>query len=156
MTLPHVTLVVPARYASSRFPGKPLAELRGASGISRSLIERSWRAATGVKGVARVLVATDDRRIADAAAGFGAEVMMTSANCRNGTERCAEVAAATPDTGIIVNLQGDAPLTPPWFVEALIAAMSAGEQIQVATPVLRCNGAALNGFLEDRSKEQAA
>jgi 3-deoxy-manno-octulosonate cytidylyltransferase (CMP-KDO synthetase) len=146
-----VLLVIPARYASTRYPGKPLAELRGATGEPRSLIRRSWDAARSVPGVDRVVVATDDDRIADAAAGFGAEVAMTPDTCRNGTERCAVVADRYgPDHDVVVNLQGDAPLTPPWFVSALIEAMRADPARQVATPVLRCDAPALAGFLEDR------
>jgi 3-deoxy-manno-octulosonate cytidylyltransferase (CMP-KDO synthetase) len=82
-----VICVIPARYASQRFPGKPLAMLTGATGVSQSLIERSWRAAEGVNAFDAVYVATDDDRIAEAARGFGAEVLMTSEACRNGTER---------------------------------------------------------------------
>ena len=89
-----VLIVIPARYASSRYPGKPLAELKGATGVSRSLIERSWRAACEVGGVDRVVVATDDDRIREVSEGFGAEVVMTSTNCLNGTERCTEAHAA--------------------------------------------------------------
>jgi 3-deoxy-manno-octulosonate cytidylyltransferase (CMP-KDO synthetase) len=146
-----VLLVIPARYASTRYPGKPLAELRGATGQARSLIRRSWDAAMAVPGVDRVVVATDDDRIADAAEGFGAEVAMTPDTCRNGTERCAVVAAELGDGfDVVVNLQGDAPLTPPWFVSALIDAMNADPARQVATPVLRCDADALAGFIEDR------
>lgn len=146
-----VLLVIPARYASSRYPGKPLVELRGATGEPRSLIRRTWDTAQEVPGVDRVLVATDDARIASAAEGFGAEVMMTSTSCRNGTERCAEVARRLDgDWDVIVNLQGDAPLTPPWFVSALVETMQAESECQVATPVLRCDADALAGFLEDR------
>ena len=145
-----VQIVIPARYASTRYPGKPLVELRGASGAGRSLIRRSWDAAMAVKGVDRVVVATDDARIADAATGFGAEVAMTPTSCRNGTERCAVVAEGLGAGDIVVNLQGDAPLTPPWFIEALVAELTADETRQVVTPVLRCDAAALDGFLEDR------
>ncbi|PPB82520.1 3-deoxy-manno-octulosonate cytidylyltransferase (CMP-KDO synthetase) [Albidovulum inexpectatum] len=146
-----VLIVIPARHASSRYPGKPLVELRGAGGEARSLIRRSWEAARAVSGVDRVVVATDDARIRDHVAAFGGEVVMTSPDCRNGTERCAE-AHATLGGGydIVVNLQGDAPLTPHWFVEDLIAGLRANPQAELATPVLRCDGRALNGFLEDR------
>lgn len=146
-----VTIVIPARYASSRYPGKPLVLLKGATGESRSLIERSWLAAKAVSGVDRVVIATDDDRIKMASEAFGAEVVMTSSNCFNGTERCAD---ALPALGskpeIIVNLQGDAPLTPSWFVEDLITGLRAAPDAACATPVLRCDGWALNGFLEDR------
>lgn len=104
-----------------------------------------------VSGVDRVVVATDDDRIKVACEAFGAEVVMTSENCQNGTERCAETLMAL-DGGydVIVNLQGDAPLTPAWFIEDLVRELRAAPAAGVATPVLRCDGATLNGFLEDR------
>jgi 3-deoxy-manno-octulosonate cytidylyltransferase (CMP-KDO synthetase) len=146
-----VLVVIPARYASTRYPGKPLAELTGATGEKRSLIRRSWEAARSVTGIDRVVVATDDDRIADAARVFGAEVVMTSDCWRNGTERCAEVSRSFGDAyDIVVNLQGDAPLTPPWFVEDLIAGLRAAPTADIATPVLRCNGEMLAGLLADR------
>lgn len=103
-----------------------------------------------VRGIDRVVVATDDDRIADHARAFGAEVVMTSSDARNGTERVAEVATHLPGFDVIVNLQGDAPLTPPWFVEDLVAGLAADSQADIATPVLRCDGAALSGFRADR------
>lgn len=146
-----VLIAIPARYASSRYPGKPLVPLTGAGGAAQSLIERSWRAARAVRGVDRVVVATDDDRIREAAEQFGAEVVMTSPDCANGTERCAEAHAALGGGfDIVVNLQGDAPLTPPWFVEALIAGLRAAPEAEIATPVLRCDGEALAGLLADR------
>ncbi len=144
-----VLIAIPARYASTRYPGKPLVVLRGPDG-EKTLIRRSWDAAMAVRGVDRVVVATDDKRIADHAAGFGAEVVMTSSDCLNGTERCAEVAAKLPGHEMVVNLQGDAPLTPAWFIEDLIAGLRADAGADIATPVLRCDGRALNGFLADR------
>lgn len=144
-------IVIPARFASTRYPGKPLVAVRGATGVAKTLVHRAWDAARSVAGDHRVVVATDDARIAAAAEGFGAEVAMTSPDCQNGTERCAEVAADAAAQEVVVNLQGDAPLTPPWFVEALIAAM-ADPDVAVATPVLRCDAAALNGFLQDRAE----
>lgn len=147
----RVLIVIPARYASTRFPGKPLVSLRGSGGHARTLIHRSWDAAMAVRGVALTIVATDDERIAQAARGFGAEVAMTSSGCRNGTERCAEaLAGLAAHFDIVVNLQGDAPLTPPWFVEELVRALAERPEMDVATPVLRTQGDALNGFLEDR------
>ena len=145
-----VLIAIPARYASTRYPGKPLVTLRGADGVAKTLIQRSWEAAMAVRGASRVVVATDDERIRAAAEGFGAEVVMTSSACQNGTERCAEVAAQMPGHDIVVNLQGDAPLTPAWFVEDLVAGLRADPIAEVATPVLRCDGRALNGFLADR------
>lgn len=146
-----VLIAIPARFSSTRYPGKPLVPLTGAAGEARSLVRRSWEAARAVGGSPRVVVATDDARIRDHAEGFGAEVVMTSAQHRNGTERVAE-AAALLGGGFeaVVNLQGDAPLTPPWFVEALVEALRARPEVAVATPVLRMEGAALAGFREDR------
>jgi 3-deoxy-manno-octulosonate cytidylyltransferase (CMP-KDO synthetase) len=150
MTADPVMIVIPARYASTRYPGKPLVALRGATGQAMTLIERSWRAAMAVRGADSVVVATDDDRIASHARSFGADVAMTSTTCQNGTERCAEVLDQRPGAGIVVNLQGDAPLTPPWFVEDLVAGLRAAPDMHVATPVLRTDAAALDGFRSDR------
>jgi 3-deoxy-manno-octulosonate cytidylyltransferase (CMP-KDO synthetase) len=144
-----VLIAIPARYASTRYPGKPLVSLKGPDG-DKTLIRRSWEAAMAVRGVSRVVVATDDARIRDHAEAFGAEVVMTSTSCQNGTERCAEVAQQLPGFEIIVNLQGDAPLTPAWFVEDLVAGLRADPAADIATPVLRCDGRAVAGFLADR------
>lgn len=146
-----VLIAIPARFASTRYPGKPLVPLAGATGEARSLLRRSWEAARAVGGSPRVVVATDDERIREHAEGFGAEVAMTSSEHRNGTERVAEAAAILGGGfEVVVNLQGDAPLTPPWFVEALVEALRARPGMGVATPVLRMDGAALQGFREDR------
>lgn len=146
-----VLIVIPARYASTRYPGKPLVELRGASGEAKSLIRRSWDAACDVAGIDEVVVATDDERIAHTSQGFGAAVVMTSTTCQNGTERCAETLQTLGgEFDIVVNLQGDAPLTPAWFIEDLVQGLRDNPHADVATPVLRADGRALNGFLQDR------
>ena len=75
---------------------------------------------------------------------------MTSSDARNGTERCAEVAEKLPGFDVVVNLQGDAPLTPAWFVQDLVAGLAADPMADIATPVLRCDGRAVAGFLADR------
>lgn len=144
-------IIIPARYASTRYPGKPLVELRDRTGVSKSLIQRSWETAKQVKNIDAIYVATDDDRIADAARAFGAEVVMTSTTARNGTERCAEVVDKLGlSDDIAVNLQGDAPLTPPWFVEELVESLLAAPQFEVATPVLRCDAETYRNFVEDR------
>jgi len=144
-----VVVFIPARYASSRYPGKPLVELTGATGQKKTLIQRAWEAAKAVSGVNRVYVLTDDDRIAEAARGFGADVLMTGEEARNGSERCAEgLAQLDDDPDVVVNLQGDAPLTPAWFVEALIAAMRPG--VEMATPVVKCDAETLTNFVTDR------
>ena len=147
----RAVIFIPARYQSTRFPGKPLQHLKGATGISKSLIERSWDAAKQVSGVTQVFVLTDDARIADAANGFGAHVLMTSSTCRNGTERCAEAVSQLTDVpDVVVNLQGDAPLTPPHYVEALLQDMAQDPSVQMATPVLRTERDHLGKLQADR------
>lgn len=133
----NTVILIPARYQSSRYPGKPLVELKGASGIGKPLIQRSVEAARRVSGVSGVFVTTDDERIADACAGFGVGVIMTSPECRNGTERCAEALNSLHGPDLVVNFQGDALLTPPHFVEALIERMGADSDALVATPAMR-------------------
>lgn len=142
-------VMIPARYASTRYPGKPLAALRQKDGSTKTLIQMTWEAALQVCGVDAVHVVTDDDRIKEAAEAFGASVLMTSPEAANGTERCAE-ALARVDADLVVNLQGDAPLTPPWFVEALIERMRQDDAAQVATPVLRCDRQTYDMFVEDR------
>ena len=137
----NVVVLIPARYQSSRYPGKPLVELKGAKGDGKPLIQRSHEAARRVPGVNAVFVVTDDERIEEACRRFGAGVIMTSPDCRNGTERCAEALASLDQPDLVINFQGDALLTPPGFVEALIARMADDQDALVATPALRLRSA---------------
>ena len=142
-------ILIPARYASQRYPGKPLVMLKGRDG-EKTLIQRTWETGCQVPG-AQVMVATDDDRIAEAVHGFGGEVVMTSEACANGTERCADALGRLgEEVDVVVNLQGDAPLTPPWFIEDLIAGLAARPEMGVATPVLRCDPDTYARFREDR------
>jgi 3-deoxy-manno-octulosonate cytidylyltransferase (CMP-KDO synthetase) len=126
-------VVIPARYASSRFPGKPLANVGGVP-----MIRRVWAIARAAEGVSRVVVATDDSRIADAVRGFGGEFVMTPESCRNGTERThAAVAALGAKDAAVINLQGDAVLTPPWVIAALAQAMAQDASIRIGTLATR-------------------
>jgi 3-deoxy-manno-octulosonate cytidylyltransferase (CMP-KDO synthetase) len=109
--------VVPARYASSRFPGKPLALIAG-----KTMLQHVWERASCARTLNRLVIATDDRRILLAARGFGATVRMTRADHRSGTDRTAEVAAADC-AGIVVNIQGDEPLIDPAAIDAAVAGM---------------------------------
>ena len=143
-------ILIPARYASSRYPGKPLVNLRGPDGVAKSLIRRTWDCAMAVPDVAEVHVLTDDDRIRDASLAFGASVIMTSSGCANGTERCAEAAAQGITADLYINLQGDAPLTPPGFVTAMMQAM-ANTDAPVATPVIRCDTETVAMFRTDRA-----
>ena len=144
-------IIIPARYASVRFPGKPLVKLSVGDELQKSLIQLSWEAACRVKNVEMVFVATDDERIRVEAESFGARVIMTSKECKNGTERCAEAIKNINFVGdIVVNFQGDAPLTPEWFVEDLIQAFEKNSDTQMATPVLRLDDRSLKEFRLDR------
>lgn len=143
-------ILIPARYASSRYPGKPLIPLKGGDG-EKTLIHRSWEAACSVLPKEQIYICTDDDRIIETAHSFGAQTILTSENCANGTERCAEAyATADIDADIVVNFQGDAPLTPTWFVQKLIEAMQANSEIYAATPVVRCDAKTLRSFRNDR------
>jgi 3-deoxy-manno-octulosonate cytidylyltransferase (CMP-KDO synthetase) len=132
----NTVILIPARYASSRYPGKPLVALRGAGGVAKPLIQRSVEAARKIAGVDGVFVTTDDERIADACGRFGVGVIMTSPECRNGTERCAEALTQLHQPDLVINFQGDALLTPNHFVEALIERMRR-DDVDVATPAMR-------------------
>ena len=133
----NTIILIPARYASTRYPGKPLVELKGCQGTPKTLIQRSVEAARRVPGVSGVYVTTDDDRIADACTAFGVGVLMTSPECRNGTERCAEAAAQLHEPDLVINFQGDALLTPPGFVTALIDNLDENPNADVATPAMR-------------------
>lgn len=146
------TIVIPTRYASTRFPAKALAKIRGTDGTSRTLIEWCHEAARGVQGVSNIYVATDDERIAQTVADFGGEALMTPVNCANGTERIAACLDRLPDAELLVNLQGDALLTPPTYVEALIAHMDAHPEAQVGTVAVRCTGETYRHLAEDAAQ----
>lgn len=120
-------IVLPARYQSTRFPGKPLALLSG-----RPLIEWVYRRACEVPGASRVVVATDHEGIAGVVRGFGGEVVMTSAGCRTGTDRVAE-AARTLGCDPIVNLQGDEPVFPPDLVSRMIETVNSSPGVDIVT-----------------------
>lgn len=146
-------IVIPARHASSRFPGKPLAPLIGATGVSKPLIQRSIEAARCVSAVDHLFVATDDDRIAAAARGCGADIAMTPPECANGTERVAAALPALPaDVDVIVNFQGDALLTPADLVDRLITHMTANPDCDVATVAVRCSPGAYAHLTTDQAQ----
>jgi 3-deoxy-manno-octulosonate cytidylyltransferase (CMP-KDO synthetase) len=122
--------VIPARYAATRLPGKPLVSLAG-----KSMIERVWERARRAKKISRVIIATDDERILKAAAAFGGEAAMTRSEHRSGTERVAEVAAGMAREGaeIFVNVQGDEPLIEPDAIDAAVDAIESDESVMVST-----------------------
>lgn len=145
-------IVIPTRYASTRFPGKALTPICGPDGQVRTLTEWSHAAARAVRSARQVLVATDDARIAQAVRGFGGDAVMTPESCANGTERIAACLDRLPDADLLVNLQGDALLTPPAFVDALIDHMDAHPEAQVATVAIRCTGETYRHLAEDAAQ----
>jgi 3-deoxy-manno-octulosonate cytidylyltransferase (CMP-KDO synthetase) len=124
--------IIPARYASERLPGKPLADIAGKPMIQR-VCERTARASR----VTRVIVATDDERIATAVRSFGGEAVMTPSDLQSGSDRIALVARGIPEAEIIVNVQGDEPLIEPAMIDEAIAPLEADRTIQVGTLVSR-------------------
>lgn len=120
--------VIPARYASTRLPGKPLALLAG-----KPMIQHVYEQAVKARGIQEVLVATDDERICAAVAAFGGQAVLTAATHPTGTDRLAEVARQRPDVDVIVNVQGDEPLIEPAVIEQLAAAFAERPQLQMAT-----------------------
>lgn len=119
--------VIPARYASSRFPGKPLVDLKG-----KSMIQRVYEGVKKSGRISEVIVATDDQRIFDEVVRFGGKVIMTNENHPSGTDRCAEVAKAFPEMDVIINIQGDEPLVDFRQLDQLIDAFDVPET-QIAT-----------------------
>lgn len=128
--------VIPARYASTRLPGKPLADICGKPMICR-VLERASRARKPDK----VIVATDDKRICDAVRAEGGEALMTRADHLTGTDRLAEVAEAYPAVDLIVNVQGDEPLIEPSLIDDLIAPFEMDENLPMATVMTRMEDA---------------
>ncbi len=121
--------IIPARYASHRFPGKPLADIGG-----RTMVERVYRQAKKSKVLERVIVATDDERILREVKKFGGEVRATSSRHRSGTDRVAEAASRLkiPGDGIIVNIQGDAPFLPPGMISQLVKPLLDHPEVNMA------------------------
>lgn len=124
--------VIPARYASTRLPGKPLADICG-----KPMICRVWERARRAEKPERVIVATDDQRIYDAVRKDGGEAMLTRTDHPTGTDRLAEVAQAHGAVDLIVNVQGDEPLIEPSVIDELIALFEADENLQMATVMTR-------------------
>jgi len=123
--------VIPARYRSTRLPGKPLVRIAG-----RSMLEHVWIRASQVRGLDAVLIATDDTRIEAEATAFGAEVVMTPDDIQTGSDRVAWVLRGS-DARIVVNIQGDEPLLNPASVESVLEALDDPE-VQVATIAAPC------------------
>lgn len=126
----NVLCVIPARYASTRLPGKPLADIAG-----KPMIQRVYERASQAKVPSMVLVATDHPLVEDAVKSFGGCVMMTSPDHPTGTDRLAEVAASHPDADVIINVQGDEPLIAPDVIDRLAMLFCDDEKLQMATVI---------------------
>ncbi|MES2708714.1 MAG: 3-deoxy-manno-octulosonate cytidylyltransferase [Verrucomicrobiota bacterium] len=126
----RIIAIIPARYGSTRFPGKPLHSLAG-----KPLIQRVWERCMACTGLARVLIATDDERILRAAEAFGAEACLTSPDHPSGTDRIAEAAARDPEATHIINVQGDEPILSPTLIDELAARLAADASIGMITAV---------------------
>jgi len=124
--------VIPARYASTRLPGKPLADICG-----KPMIWRVFSRASRAKKPEKVIVATDDQRIYDAICQEGGEAMLTRADHKTGTDRLAQVAAAYPAIDLIVNVQGDEPLIEPYIIDDLITLFEQDANLSMATVMTR-------------------
>jgi len=123
-------IVIPARMGSTRFPRKPLAKVLG-----HALLYRTWSIGRAVEGVDQVVVATDSTEIRDFAESFGAKVIMSQSACENGTERVWDTINQLSDRpDVSINLQGDAVLTPPWVIQAVVDFMRENPNVQMATP----------------------
>lgn len=123
-----VLCVIPARYSSTRLPGKPLADIAG-----KPMIQHVYERASKATRPEMVLVATDHQLVYDAVAAFGGKVMLTSPEHPTGTDRLAEVAQAYPDIDIIVNVQGDEPLIEPQIIDDLAGAFDNDDNLSMAT-----------------------
>ncbi|SOD13226.1 3-deoxy-manno-octulosonate cytidylyltransferase [Pedobacter xixiisoli] len=119
--------IIPARYASTRFPGKPLIYING-----KTMIQRVYEQAKKTESLTDVVIATDDERIVEEVVNFGGKYVMTSATHKSGTDRCAEVAEQMPEYDIIINIQGDEPYINPEQIE-LLTSCFIEENIQLAT-----------------------
>src|SRR6185295_4704900 len=120
--------IIPARWGSTRFPGKPLHPIAG-----KALLQRVWEGCCRAKSLDSVIVATDDMRIAKAAFGWGAEVALTSPDHQSGTDRIAEVAKKAKQFGYILNIQGDEPLIEPPLIDRLVNTLRSKPSIQMVT-----------------------
>ena len=123
-----VLCVIPARYASTRLPGKPLKDIAG-----KPMVCRVYDRAAQAKKVSETIVATDDERILTAVEANGGKAMMTKASHPTGTDRLAEVAEAFPDVDLIINVQGDEPLIEPSLIDELAAVFETDSELKMAT-----------------------
>jgi 3-deoxy-manno-octulosonate cytidylyltransferase (CMP-KDO synthetase) len=131
--MPRIIGIIPARYASTRFPGKPLAKIKG-----KTLIQRTYENASQCDTLEKLIIATDDKRIYDHALDFGAEVVMTSEDCPTGTDRLAEVIRNDPSLDsvqIIINIQGDEPCLDPSIISQVAKSLEQNSDASMSTGI---------------------
>ncbi len=140
-------IVIPARYNSSRFPGKPLCEINGIT-----MLERIWNISKKVnQSDVDVLIATDDERIAKLCNSINADYIMTSKECRTGSDRVLEAYInSKSDAEIVFSFQGDSVLTPPWIIESVLEEMKSNSEIKVCTPAVLLKGSELDSFVQSK------
>jgi 3-deoxy-manno-octulosonate cytidylyltransferase (CMP-KDO synthetase) len=154
MTMNQTVCIIPARAGSTRFPNKPLKLIAG-----RSMIERVWRiGCAALNDPKSVFVATDEPAIADHVRGFGGNAIVTSKKPNNGTERVLEASESLnlPDSALVVNLQGDAVLTPPWTIKSLVDACEADRTVQYATMCTSLSAKAEQEMLEAKKNSPSS
>jgi len=140
-------IIIPARMKSSRYPNKPMCMIKG-----MSMIERVWRIAKAVQSADEVRIATDDPGLFEFVQSFGAQAIMTSPTCQTGSDRVAEALQHLPEVDIVFNLQGDAVLTPPHIIEAVLKTMLNDANIAIATPAVRQTGQNLEEYVKRKKQ----
>jgi 3-deoxy-manno-octulosonate cytidylyltransferase (CMP-KDO synthetase) len=139
-------IVIPARMGSSRYPGKPMAKVKGIT-----MIERVWNIAQRCKFASAVVIATEDPNLKNYVESFGAQAIITSPNCKSGTDRVAQAYQQQAQTfQVIINLQGDAVLTPAHIIDELIDIMLTQPTLSIATPAIKLTGQALHDFVQQK------
>lgn len=128
-----IYVVIPARYESTRFPGKPLAQIAG-----KTMIQRVYEQAKKSTLVDKVIVATDDNKIFDHVSSFGGEVVLTSSEHQSGTDRIAEVIQKEDNADIIINVQGDEPIIPPEAIDLIAQPLLKEPEVQMSTLIRKC------------------
>lgn len=121
-------VAIPARWGSTRFPGKPLHLIAG-----KPLVQHVWERCQECKEIDDIIIATDDERIVEAASSFGARAVLTSPDHPSGTDRIAEAARSFPDHGIVINVQGDEPLISPALIDELVRSLRASPGVRMIT-----------------------
>lgn len=148
----NISIIIPARYGSTRFPGKPLVEIAGQTMLSR-VVNIAKKSAEAIKEDVTIAVATEDERILKHAEEIGVKAVMTSDQCATGSDRVLEaVKKINPTCDFVFGLQGDAPFTPPAAISQMVEAITANPSIQVITPVVNLRWSELDQLRENKKQ----